>query len=63
MHESSEELEIRRDSTTDYRVSCPSASDKSLYNHNVKIGVATFSRLFLMGSFSYLQVTMTYIRA
>ena len=26
-------------------------------------GVATFSRLFLIGSFSYLQVTMTYTRA
>ena len=26
-------------------------------------GVATFSRLFLIGSFSYLQVKMTYIRA
>ena len=26
-------------------------------------GVITFSRLFLMGSFLYLQVTMTYIRA
>ena len=25
--------------------------------------VATFSRLFLMGSFSYLQVMMTFIRA
>ena len=25
--------------------------------------VAPFSRLFLMGSFSYLQVMMTYIRA
>ena len=29
----------------------------------LKNGVATFSRLFLMGSFSYLQVMMTYIRA
>ena len=26
-------------------------------------GVATFSRLFLIGSISYLQVTMTYMRA
>ena len=26
-------------------------------------GVITFSRLFLIGSFLYLQVTMTYIRA
>ena len=29
----------------------------------LKNGVATFSRLFSMGSFSYLQVMMTYIRA
>ena len=28
-----------------------------------KNGVATFCRLFLIGSISYLQVTMTYIRA
>ena len=28
-----------------------------------KIGVATFSRLFLIGSISYLQVTITYVRA
>ena len=28
-----------------------------------KNGVATFSQLFLMGSFSYLQVMMTYTRA
>ena len=28
-----------------------------------KNGVATFSQLFLIGSFSYLQVRMTYIRA
>ena len=30
---------------------------------NLKIGVAAFSRLFLLGSFSYSQVMMTYIRA
>ena len=29
----------------------------------LKNGVAAFSRLFLMRSFSYLQVMMTYIRA
>ena len=29
----------------------------------VKNGDATFSQLFLIKSFSYLQVTMTYIRA
>ena len=31
--------------------------------YNMKNGVATFSRLFLIGSISYLQVTMTYMRA
>ena len=36
---------------------------KSPYTYNGKNGVATFSRLLLIGSISYLQVTMTYIRA
>ena len=39
------------------------ATDSS---HRVVVGekgVITFSRLFLIGSFLYLQVTMTYIRA
>ena len=31
--------------------------------YNRKNGVATFSRLFLIGSISYLQVTMIYMRA
>ena len=34
---------------------------KSPYTYNGGNGVATFSQLFLIGSFSYLQVT--YIRA
>ena len=34
-----------------------------LVNYKGKNGVATFSKLFLIKSFSYLQVTMTYIRA
>ena len=58
MHESSEELDIRRDSTTDYGVSFPLASEKSPYTYTEINGVATFSQLFLVGSFSYLQ---TYI--
>ena len=29
-------------------------------DYNEKNGVATFSRLFLVGSISYLQITMTY---
>ena len=36
---------------------------KSPYTYNGKNGVATFSQLFLIGSVSYLQVTMTYMRA
>ena len=36
---------------------------KSEYTYNGKNGVATFSQLFLIKFFSYLQVTMTYIRA
>ena len=35
---------------------------KSPYTYNGKNGVATFSRLFLIGAISYLQVTMTYTR-
>ena len=51
MHESTEELEIWPNLTTDCRVSCPCPS-----TYNGKNGVATFSQLFLIKSFSYLQV-------
>ena len=36
---------------------------KSPSTYNGKNSVATFSRLFLIGSISYLQGTMTYMRA
>ena len=36
---------------------------KSPYAYNGKSDVSTFSRLFLIGSFSYLQVMITYMRA
>ena len=36
---------------------------KSPYAYNVKNDVSTFSRLFLVRSFSYLQVMITYMRA
>ena len=36
---------------------------KSPYAYNGKNDVSTFSRLFLIGSFSYLQVMITYMRA
>ena len=55
MHKSLDEFEIQQDPTTDCH--------GKRYCYNLKNGVATFSRLFLMGSFSYLQVMMTYIRA
>ena len=60
MHESLEEFKIRPDPITDCGVSLPLASEK---NSHILImgenGVATFSQLFLIKSFSYLQVTMT----
>ena len=54
MHKSLDEFEIQPDPTTGFH------GNRLCYN--LKNGVATFSRLFLMGSFSYLQVMMTYIR-
>ena len=64
MHNILDEFEFRPDQTTDYRVSCPCASEKN--SHRLIMGktkVITFSRLFLIGSFSYLQVVRTYIKA
>ena len=55
MHRSLDEFEIRPDPTTGFH--------GNRYCYNLKNGVALFSRLFLMGSFSYLQVMLTYIRA
>ena len=55
MHLSLDEFEIRPDQTTGFH------GNRKCYNF--KNSVATFSRLFLMGSFSYLQVMMTYMRA
>ena len=63
MHESLQEFEIWHDSVTDCGVSCPLASEKIPIDLKWENGVATFSQLFLIGSFSYLQVTMTCIRA
>ena len=62
MHESSEEFEIRHDPTTDCGVSCPLASEKFKYTYNWENGVVTLSRLFLIGSSSYLQITVTYLK-
>ena len=55
MHKSLDELEIEPDPTTGLH------GNRLCYN--LKNSVATFSRLFLIGSFSYLHVMMTYIRA
>ena len=55
MHKSLNEFEIRPDPTTGFHC--------NRYCYNLKNGVATFSRLFLMGFFSYLQVMMTNMRA
>ena len=64
MNESLEELKIRPGLTTDCGVSCPLASEKIPIRLIMgKNGVATFYWLFLIGSISYLQVTITYIRA
>ena len=55
MHSSYDEFEIRPDPTTGFY--------GNRYCYNLKNGFVTFSRLFLMGSLSYLQVTMTCMRA
>ena len=52
MHESSEEFEVQPDRTKDgalWRLK------KSPWTYNWENGVATFSQLFLIRSFSYLQ--------
>ena len=58
MHKSSEEF----DPTSDCGVTCPLASEKNPHRLIMgKSGVVTFSQLFLIKSFSYLQVIVTYI--
>ena len=61
MYGSMEEFEIQPDPTTE--LPALERLKKSPYTYNEKNGVSTFSRLFLVGSISYLQVTMTYMRA
>ena len=55
MHKSWDDFEIRPDPTTGFH--------GNRYFYNLENGVATFSLLFLMESFSNLQVMMTYTRA
>ena len=56
MHERLIEFEFRQDPTTDYGVSWPWASEKSIYNVN------TLAPSFLIES-SFLQVTRTSIKS
>ena len=56
MHESLDESLFRPDTTADYRVICPCASEKLLYNV-----VSTLAPSFLIGSSLYLQVTRTFM--
>ena len=56
MHESLDEFEFRQDPTTDYGVSCPWASEKSMNNV-----VNTLAPSFLIESSSFMQVRRTTI--
>ena len=61
IHNILDEFEFRPDRTTDYGVTCPWASEKN--SHRLKMGKTKSSRLFMIRSFSYLQVMRTYIKA
>ena len=56
MHESLDEFQFRLDTTTDSRVNCPRASEKSMYNV-----VNTVAPSFLIVSSLFLQVRKTTI--
>ena len=56
MHESLDEFQFQLDTTTDSRVICPWASEKSMYNV-----VNTLAPSFLIGSSLLLQVRKTTI--
>ena len=56
MHESLDEFKFRPDTDTNTRVICPCTSEKLMYNV-----VSTLAPSFLIGPFSYLQVTRTSI--
>ena len=55
IHKSLDEFEIRPDPTTGFH--------GNRWCYYLKNSVASFSLLFLMGSFPYLQEMMTYLRA
>ena len=56
MHDSFDEFKFRPDTTTNYQVSCPCASEKLMYNV-----VNTLVPLFFIRSSSYWQVIRTSI--
>ena len=56
IHESLDEFKFRQDPTTDYRVSCPLASEKLMFNV-----VNTLAPSFLIESSSFLQLRRTTI--
>ena len=58
MHKRLDEFEFRQDSTSDYGVSCPWVSGKSMYNV-----VNTIAPSFFTESSSFLQVTRTTIKS
>ena len=58
MHESLDEFKFWPDTTTNFRVICPCASEKLMYNV-----VNTLAPLFLIGSSSILQVRGTTIKS
>ena len=62
MHKSLDEFEFWPDLRTDYGAALE-RQKKSPKTYNGENGVSTFSQLFLIRSFSYLQVTRTYISA
>ena len=55
MHKSLDKFEIRSDASTGFH--------GNIQGYSGKNGVITFSRTFLIGLISYLQVTMIYLRA
>ena len=58
MHESLDEFKFRPHTNTNFRVICPRASEKLMYNV-----VNTQAPSFLIGSSSFLQVRRTTIKA
>ena len=58
MHKSLDEFEFRQNPTTDYGISCPWASEKSMYNV-----VNTLAPSFLIESSSFSQVTKKTIKS